>query len=134
MQEGNGWARVTQFVWIVAGILVIVAAVTFMVERSHSRTVSFPTPYQAVLLPNGAVYFGKLEGYGGPHPVLTEVYYVVSQTDPETKKVTNMLVKRGKELHAPDRMYLTPNQILLVEPVGPTSKVSELIQQSKSSQ
>jgi hypothetical protein len=46
-----------------------------------------------------------------------------------------VLVKRGKELHGPDRMYLTPNQILFVEPVGAGSKVAELIQQSaKTSQ
>jgi hypothetical protein len=75
-----------------------------------------------------------LAGYGGPHPVLTEVYYIVSQTNPETKQVSNILVKRGKELHQPDRMYLSPNQILFVEPVGPGSKVAELIQQSKTSQ
>jgi hypothetical protein len=96
--------------------------------------VKFPTPYQAVVLPNGIVYFGKLEGYGGPHPVLTEVYYIVSQTDPETKKVSNVLVKRGKEMHQPDRMYLNPRQMLFVETVGPSSKVANLIQESKSSQ
>jgi hypothetical protein len=43
-------------------------------------------------------------------------------------------VKRGKELHQPDRMYLNPNQILFVEPVGLNSKVAELIQQSRISQ
>jgi hypothetical protein len=38
-----------------------------------------------------------------------------------------VLVKRGKELHSPDRMYLNPSQIILVEPVGPNSKVMQLI-------
>jgi hypothetical protein len=37
-----------------------------------------------------------------------------------------------RELHSPDRLYLTANQILFVEPVGPDSKVADLIQQSKS--
>jgi hypothetical protein len=135
MQEGNNrWAGVTQIVWAVAGLLVIVAAALMIVDKVRGWDVKFPTPYQAVLLPNGSVYFGKLMGYGGPHPVLTEVYYIVSQTDPETKKVSNVLVKRGKELHQPDRMYLSPNQILFVEPVGPSSKVADLIQQSKGSQ
>jgi hypothetical protein len=31
--------------------------------------VAFTTPYQAVLLTNGSVYFGHLEGYGGRNPV-----------------------------------------------------------------
>jgi hypothetical protein len=134
MEESHQGTRVMQVVWIVAGLVVIVAAGWFIVGKVRSRAVDFPTPYQAVLLTNGAVYFGKLEGYGGPHPVLSEVYYIVSQTDQTTKKVSNMLVKRGKELHQPDRMYLTPNQILFVEPVGPSSKVADLIQQSKTSQ
>ena len=135
MPETNRWAGITQIVWAVAGLLVIIAAGLFIVDRAHSRNrnVEFLTPYQAVLLSNGSVYFGKLDGYGGPHPVLNEVFYIVSQTNPETKQVSNMLVKRGKELHQPDRMYLSPNQILFVEPVGINSKVAELIQQSRIS-
>jgi hypothetical protein len=41
------------------------------------------------------------------------------------------LIKRGKELHEPDRMYLNTQQILFVEPVGPNSKVAQLIVQAK---
>jgi hypothetical protein len=40
-------------------------------------------------------------------------------------------VKRGKELHAPDRMYLNPSQILFVEPVGVDSKIAQLIKQAE---
>ncbi|MGB8543010.1 MAG: hypothetical protein WCD49_15375 [Candidatus Acidiferrales bacterium] len=91
----------------------------------------FETPYQAVLLANGSVYFGHLNDYGGHHPVLTDVYYIVSQTDPNTKETKNVLVKRGKELHAPDRMYLTPTAIIFVEPVGKDSKVAQLIAEAE---
>jgi hypothetical protein len=91
---------------------------------------SFTTPYQAVLLSNGSVYYGKLAGYGSGHPELTDVYYILSKTDPETKQVTNVLVKRGKELHGPDRMYLNARQIVFVEPVGPGSKVAQLISEA----
>ena len=89
--------------------------------------ISFSTPYQAVLLTNNSVYFGKLSGYGTPNPVLTDVYYIMSKTDPTTKQVQNVLVKRGKELHGPDRMYLNANSIVFVEPVGTDSKVAQLI-------
>jgi hypothetical protein len=98
-------------------------------HRMRAAT-SFATPYQAVLLTNGSVYYGKLSGYGGGHPVLTDVYYILSKTDPETKQVTNVLVKRGKELHGPDRMYLNAGQIIFVEPVGPNSKVAQLINEA----
>jgi hypothetical protein len=119
-----------QIVWVVAGIAVIAAALLFMKHTLSRSPVAFTTPYQAVLLTNGSAYFGKLEGYGTPRPVLTEVYYIVTQNNPETKQSSNVLVKRGKELHEPDRMYLNPNQILCVEPVGTNSKVAQLIAQA----
>src|ERR1039458_1949194 len=87
--------------------------------------------YSAVLLANGSVYFGKLEGLGSPYPVLRDVYYVQSVSDPETKKVSSILVKRGKEWHAPDRMIINDKSIVFVEPVGADSKVAQLIAESK---
>src|ERR1700723_3884018 len=78
--------------------------------ENRDEAVKFDTPYQAVLL---------------------DVFYIVSQADPTTKAVNNVLVKRGKELHAPDRMYLTPTAIVFVEPVGKDSKVAQLIAQAE---
>jgi len=129
-RTSQGFA-VVQLVWVFAGILVIALAAWHFVDRVRNRDVQFSTPYQAVLLTNGAVYFGHLQGYGTHQPVLTEVYYVVTQTNPETKQSSNVLIKRGKELHEPDRMYLNPQQILFVEPVGANSKVAQLIAQAK---
>jgi hypothetical protein len=76
------------------------------------------------------VYYGKLSGFGSRNPSLTDVFYIVSKTDPTTKQVTNVLVKRGKELHQPDRMYLNGSQIVFVEPVGQDSKVAQLINEA----
>jgi small nuclear ribonucleoprotein (snRNP)-like protein len=126
-QRGIG---VVQVVWLLAGLLAIAALGWHIVRHVRGSAIQFTTPYQAILLTNGSVYFGHLQGYGGHHPVLTDVFYVLSQTNPETKQVNNVLVKRGKELHEPDRMYLNPNQIVFVEPVGTTSKVAQLISQA----
>src|SRR5208283_1125522 len=98
-----------------AGTLVAAAAITYLVGqcRVHaSDEVQFTTPYQLVVFTNSVSYFGKLEGFGGPHPVLRDVYYVVTQTDPQSKKTNNILVKRGKEWHEPGRMDVNPSQIL----------------------
>jgi hypothetical protein len=109
-------------------LLFVVLVVSFFVEQSSShKTLKFDTPYQAVLLSNGNVYFGKLQDYGGRFPMLIDVFYIQSSVNPDTKQPVNVLVKRGKELHAPDRMYLNPSQIILVEPVGVNSKVAQLI-------
>jgi hypothetical protein len=85
------------------------------------------TPYQAVYLINGQAYFGRLEDLGTQYPVLRDVYYIQNQTDPETKQVKNVLVKRGREWHAPDRMILNRDHVLLIEPVKPGSQVAKLI-------
>lgn len=98
----------------------------------RGSTVTMTTPYQAVLLTNGSAYFGQLEGLGTPYPVLRNVFYVQSVQDPQTKAVSNILVKRGKEWHAPDRMILNASMIVLVEPVNPSSRVATLIAQAKN--
>ena len=90
-----------------------------------------PNKYYAVLLNNNSVYFGKLEGLGSEFPVLRDVYYVQSNVNQETKQVNNVLVKRGQEWHGPDRMIISENSIVFVEPVGANSKVAQLIAQSK---
>jgi hypothetical protein len=118
-----------QVVWILAGLLVAVAAGFHLFHSIHTASIRFTTPYQAILLTNGSVYFGHLQDYGSSHPVLTDAFYVVSQTNPETKQVSNVLVKRGKELHEPDRMYINPNQIVFVETVGTNSTVAQHIAQ-----
>ena len=96
-----------------------------------SKPVKFATEYQAVFLDSGVSFFGKLEGYGADYPVLTSVFYVQSSTNPETKQVTNTLVKRGKEWHAPDRMVINARHIVFVEPVTAGSTVANLIAQLK---
>jgi len=102
--------------------------------KTEAQAVTFSTPYQAVVLINNSVYYGKLSGWGTSNPVLTDVYYIMSKQDPEKKTVSNVLIKRGKELHGPDRMYLNPSQIILVEPVGSDSKVAQLIAEASKQQ
>jgi hypothetical protein len=116
---------------ILAALILAMAIVLAAWMTNRTRTVTFDKPYQAVLLSNNQVYYGRLEGYGTSQPILREVYYVQVSTNPQTHENTNILLKRGREWHAPDRMYLNPNQILLVEPVGEDSKVADLIRQLK---
>jgi hypothetical protein len=116
--------------WIALSLLMLTTIILMVGCATPPSAVTFTTPYQAVLLSNNSVYYGKLAGFGTPSPVLTDVFYIVSQTNPETKQVTNVLVKRGKELHGPDRMYLNANSIVFVEPVGTDSKVAQLIEEA----
>lgn len=97
----------------------------------YGSNVASESDYRAVLLSNNMVLFGKLHGLGTPFPVLTDVYYVQSVPDPTTKQPTNVLIKRGKEWHAPDRTVLNASQIIIVEPVAKDSKVMQVIAEAE---
>ena len=114
------------------GLVVGTVLTLGLVYWAHNKESRFNTPYQAVLLDDNQVFYGKLSKFDGADPILTDVYYIKSGIDPQTKETKSILVKRGKELHGPDRMYLNRQHIILVEPVGPTSQVAKLIEQSKS--
>jgi hypothetical protein len=124
-------------VWAAAALTVVAAALAREDFGSGaagraSRVPRFDTPFVAVLLDNGQVYYGKLTGLETPYPELTDVYYVVNAADPTTKKVKHVLVKRGNELHAPTETYLSARHIIMVENVGPSSEIAKLIQQAQS--
>jgi len=116
--------------WVLA--LFLVAGLTAC-DRGHyqHRGPEITTPYAAVLLDNGQVYYGKLTNAGSNFPELTDIYYIQSQANQETKAVTSVLVRRGNEWHGPDRMFLNRNHIILIEPVGTNSKVAQLIEADK---
>ena len=117
---------------VVIALLITVGVTLATCSTRDAGTVKFDTPYQAVLLDNNQVYYGKIQGLGTPFPVLTDVYYVQQQVNQQTKEVKNILIRRGTEWHAPDRMVINSRHIILVEPVGPNSKVAQLIADSKA--
>lgn len=98
---------------------------------SCGNKVAIEPGYQAVFLDSGAVFFGNLEGLGTPYPVLKNVFYVQSVTNSETKLTSNILVKRGKEWHGPDKMTINAQHVIFVEPVTKGSTVASLIEQAK---
>jgi hypothetical protein len=110
----------------------ILAALTGCSSEHKRKGAAITTEYAAVLLDNNQVYFGKLADANSEFPVLTDVYYIQSSVNQETKAVTSVLVRRGNEWHGPDRMFLNERHIILIEPVGAGSKVANLIQEDKN--
>ena len=115
---------------LIFAVAVLVAATACGNQQSKGPEIT--TPYAAVLLDNNQVYFGKLADAGSAYPQLTDVYYIQNTMNQETKAVANILVRRGNEVHGPDRMFLNSHHIILIEPVGPNSKVAQLIAEDKA--
>ncbi len=126
--------------YVLASLVPVVAIVLVTACRQSSAGAtpitapSLTTPYTAVFLTNGVTFFGKLEGFGQAYPVLTDVYYVQTQMNQETKDVKNTLIRRGSEWHGPDRMVINAEHILFMEPVTTNSAVAKLIDELKKQQ
>lgn len=92
------------------------------------------TPYHAVALTNNQVYFARIDGFGTEYLALRDVFYIRSRVvNQEPKQAANVLIKRGGEWHAPDRMIVRRASVILIEPVKEDSQVAKLIaKQSKA--
>jgi hypothetical protein len=114
---------------IFAAVLAVVGSVAILAYWfAPNRALAAKTKgYQAVLLDNNQVYFGKLTELGTDYPVLTDVFYIQTAVNQETKQQSNILLKRGKEWHAPDKMVLNARHIVMIEPVTDGSTVAKLI-------
>lgn len=117
---------------LIASIFVLGILLATIACQQQQQGAVITTPYAAVLLDNNQVYFGKLANAGSAFPELTDVYYIQSSVNQETKAVSNILVRRGNEVHGPDRMFLNAHHIILIEPVGTNSKVAQLIADDKA--
>jgi hypothetical protein len=89
--------------------------------------------YYAVALNNGQMVYGHPESVCRGSVVLTDVYFVVRQANPQTNEVRNSLVsRRMTEWHSPAKMILNASNVLLMEPVDPASSVAKLIAEQKA--
>jgi hypothetical protein len=113
-------------------VLAILGVIFWFGLSRGARVPTLDTTYQAVLLDNGQVYYGKIDRIDGEFSVLTDVYYIQNQVNPQTKEVTNILIRRGNEWHAPNRSIVNTRHILMIEPVTPGSKVAQLISALKN--
>jgi len=116
--------------WTVAVAAVVIAvAATVLAARDWRSHVApgLTTEYHAVVLVGGQAFFGRIENMQAENMVLNDVFYVQTRTNPETKQVSNVLVKRGQEAHGPDRMIINRQHVMLIEPVAEGSQISKLI-------
>ena len=119
--------------WLVAIVAAAVCVIAYETLRAN-RSPALGTPFHAVLLQNGQAFFGRVQSLDGEYLTLQEVYYIQSRQNPETKQVSNVLVKRGQEWHSPDRMIVNRRQVMLLEPVTETSQVARLIAEQQAKQ
>lgn len=120
---------------LVLSALVAAAALCVLVFQGQAarRVPDTATPYQAVALMNGQLFFGRPEARQGGFIALRDVFYLQTRQNPQTQAVAQVLVKRGGEAHGPDHMLINRDQVLLIEPVRPDSQIGKLIAEQNGS-
>ena len=115
-------------------VLVIAVASSILAWQAvrSNQVPATDSTYQSVALINGQLFFGRLEPAAGGYLALRDVYFVQTRQNPDTKAVTNVLVKRGAEPHQPDRMLVNRSQVLLIEPVKSDSQIARLIAEQQA--
>ena len=109
-------------------LIIYVILFSFLIQGCGDDDVyrgDFKTEYQGVFLANGTGYFGKIEKMGTNFINLSDVYYIENQKDGDTMKT--VIIKRGNEIHKPDRMYINVAHILMIEPVARDSNIAQSI-------
>jgi len=98
--------------------------------------------YQAVFLDNGHLYFGKLHGWSGNSPELTDVYYFQpsqqssnDSDETDSSAGSQKLIKLGEEIHKPtDKIILNKDAVLFIENLEDDGQVVEAIKKDKESE
>jgi hypothetical protein len=101
-------------------------------QREQARPAwGAPGTRVSVLLSNGQVYYGELAEQSAGYLRLVDVYYVQTVASADGQ-AGNQLVNRGKaDWHGPQWMSIPTDRIVLVEGIGETSRLAELIAQEK---
>lgn len=125
---------------VVLGVIILGVKLIFFSGGDGAGTNG--SPYSAVFLTNGQVYFGRLTDKNSDYPKLTDIYYLRlnqslhQQREEEKTALANSelaLIKLGTELHGPlDEMLINQEQILFIEVLRGDSKVVKAIEEYKN--
>lgn len=107
-------------------IMIAVISISLM-SCEKSAKIEFNTNYQALLLSNNNAYFGRIENMDSQFVTLTDIFYIQTKPTDDPKLVNNVLIKRGKEIHKPDKMYISREHVIAIEPVANDSQLADLI-------
>ncbi len=116
---------------VILGVIAAALLAVHVARGASQARPEFGPDYHAVLLTNGTAYYGKIESGPPGYLGLNDIYYIQTAVNRETQQQSNALIKRGNELHAPPRMMVNMQHVIIVEPVGPQSQVARLIAESK---
>lgn len=122
--------KVALLVAVAVMLLAVIGMLIFSGNKSE-KTLVDGNKLQAVFLTNDQVYFGKITDLNSKYVVLSNIYYLRTQSgDTNTTTANNnvSLVKLGCELHKPyDRMVINRDQVQFWENLQSDGQVAEAV-------
>src|SRR3989344_8642132 len=94
-------------IFAVIVIVIVIAAIWFVLKFFVAPDPAGPSPYSAVYLATGDIYYGKLSWF--PRPKLREVWFLQRGVDPQSGQAQFGLNRFATAFWGPvDEMYLNP--------------------------
>jgi hypothetical protein len=128
----NASQRLAVYLALAIGAL-IAAALLWIASKPQGATIPAGPAgsLHSVMLTNGQIYYGKLEEVGRGYVTLTDVYYVSVFTDPQGNRQNRLLSRQRADWHAPLKMTIPLEKVVMLEQVGPESTVARGIEQER---
>jgi hypothetical protein len=120
---------------LLAAALVAAEGVQAWAELRREQNGPLPAALAAgtlcsVMLVNGQIYYGELRDVDARFVRLQNVYYVqVTAAAPGAPPNNRLVSRRRADWHAPTVMAIPVDKVLMIEAVGSTSRLAELIKQ-----
>jgi hypothetical protein len=130
-------SKAITFIAIAFAALVLTHAFQAWVTWKKDSTGTLPPGASAgalvsVQLIGGQIYYGDLINADSRQISLQNVYYVQTVIEPGSNQPNNRLVSRQRtDWHAPVTLAIAADKVLLVELVGTSSRLAQLIEQDK---
>lgn len=117
---------------IVAILIAATLALLYVKPQFEGRYVD-SSKLQAVFLTNDQVYFGNIKSINSKYLVLSNIYYLQSNSNGKTAANNNVsLIKLGCELHKPfDQMVINQDQVTFWENLQTDGQVAKAVDQYK---
>lgn len=135
--DKSKWERVAFVVAIFAVVILILGAIFAITssnntDNNQSKYV-YTNKLQAVFLNTGQVYFGNIKTLNDKYFVLTNIYYLQTNSSSSTASTSSSannvsLVKLGCELHQPyDQMVINASEVTFWENLESTGQVAKAV-------
>ncbi|TVQ94876.1 MAG: hypothetical protein EA400_00820 [Chromatiaceae bacterium] len=118
-----GNRRTVAILWLLPMLVLTLLLASLVWQQWRDELPLDDADYVAVLLNTGIAYYGHPHQRTRTALVLTETHYI-RQVQGENEQVSNVLMRRGQELHQPTRMLIPLASIQFIEPVAPGSEIA----------